>query len=190
MPSRRTIILAACLGLTGLTACVHADLVGLSIAIPAGARVYSMVDSILSYHFVDSTHGNSFELFWVPKQGFEGHNCIGLVPSAATDTAGTFVFAFLGANRGVLKQRSFLDTTYVTGFFLPAGVGSHGTYVYDSAGHLKFTWADGTPTQYFDPRADIQLHGDTIRSRAELSVLADSVHASWSVTWARTGTCQ
>jgi hypothetical protein len=79
----------------------------------------------------------------------------------------------------------------VTGYFLPQIVqGSHGHYVVDSAGHLKLTWANGTATQYFDPTADLQLHGDTLTSLAELSALADSVHASWSVTWARTGFCQ
>ena len=63
--------------------------------------------------------------------------------------------------------------------------GSHGQYVLDSAGHLKLTWADGNATQYFDPTADLELHGDTLTSRAELSAHADSVHASWSVTWVR-----
>jgi hypothetical protein len=190
MASRGTLIFAAVLGLAGPAACVKYEPTGLSIPIPSNARVYTMVDSILSYHYVDSTHGSSAELWWEPQRGFEGFNCIGLVPSSPTDTVGTFVFAFQGRNVGILRERVFLDTTFVTGFFLPSpNLGTHGSYVLDSAGHLKLTWADGTATQYFDPTADIQLHNDTITSRAELSARADSVHASWSVSWARS-TCQ
>ena len=182
------------MGLVMQVACVSSDLAAPTI--PAGAIVYVMNAKylpLLSYRFVDTSSAQYLVQTAVtaPDTGvFLGMNCIGLSPKAFGDTTGTFVFAKVGNNFIALREVKGKppDTTVDTipaSFLPPTTEGTQGSYVVNSAGALTLTWTDGTPTQYFDPSATIILHGDTISSHAELSAKADSVHASWRVSWVR-----
>jgi hypothetical protein len=191
MHTRARLLLTLGAGVCLPAACVTHDSTG--PVIPDNAIVYVMSArslEALQYHFVDTTAGQSLVLDWLtaPPKTFAGANCIGLMPRSATDTVGTFVFVSTGPNIGSLERHLGTTIDTVLGYFLPGQPltqGTHGGYVVDSAGRLKFTWADGTPTQYFDPSADIRLSNDTILSHAELTARADSMHASWHVSWVR-----
>jgi hypothetical protein len=186
--SKSGFALAVCLA---AAACKLGDSTG--VTIPANALSYVMGDSTTSrlivYHFVDTASGANIRDTWLSDRGFGGFNCIGLLPNSPTDTTGKFLFAYVGDNVGEVEETISGTTDTVVKLFGPVqSMGTHGTYVVDSAGHLKLTWADGAQIQYFAPTAAIRLHGDTINSHAELSLLADSVHATWNVTWIR-NTC-
>ncbi len=181
-------------------ACVTNDVTGPDI--PSNAIVYVFgvrTLPLLTYTYVDTSRGLSVHQRWLTDVvfpgttvGYVGVSCIGLVPHASADTFGTFVFQNVGANVGRLQRIEGATTDTVPVSFLP-GVkqGTHGSYSLDTAsGALKLLWADGTPTQYFDPRAAIRLINDSITSRAELSAFADSQHVSWRVTWAHESLCQ
>lgn len=179
--------------LAALGGCLGDTMTGLDL--PAGTAAFQLVvDTVhTSFHLVDtaSTTGARFdyELTWLPQLGFGGTNCIGLLAHSPTDTTGSLYFVSTGSNYGVARRRNnaVTDTTFFGILF--QGQGSRGGYAVNSSGKLVLTWADGSGIQFFDPAADIQLHGDTITSHAELSYLADSVHYSWRMMWVRSA-CQ
>jgi hypothetical protein len=172
-------------------ACKLGDTTG--VIIPANALTFVLGDTttakLIVYKFVDTASGANIKDVWLSDRGFGGFNCIGLLPTTPTDTTGNFLFAYVGENVGEVAETMNGTTDTIVKLFGPVqSMGSHGTYVVDSAGHLKLSWADGVQIQYFAPTAAIRLHGDTINSQVELSQFADSVHASWNVTWIR-NTC-
>ncbi|MFI5279595.1 MAG: hypothetical protein ACHQU1_03790 [Gemmatimonadales bacterium] len=163
---------------------------------PSNAAVYVFNDStlpLLVYNFTDTASGANLHQHWLLDRGFAGAACIGLVPHAAvTDTFGTFLFGYYPPAIGEVKDSNAIngvvDTLLKTFIALPAE-GTHGTYAVDTAtGRVKLNWADGTPSQYFDPSADIRLIRDTLTTHAEISAFGDSIHVTWRVTWAR-GIC-
>lgn len=161
-----------------------------AVIIPPNALTYVMGDTVTAklivYRFVDTASGSNIRDVWLSDRGFGGFNCIGLLPNTPTDTTGKFLFAYVGANVGeVAETLNGITDTVVKQFGPVQAMGTHGTYVVDATGRLKLTWADGAQIQYFDPKATLRLRGDTINSHAELSLLADSVHATWDVTWIR-----
>ncbi len=181
-------VVAAC---AAAGACKLGDIT--RVIIPANALSYVMGDSLtvrlIVYTFVDTASGVRLFDTLLSDRGFGGYNCIGLLPKTPTDTTGNFLFAYVGENVVEVKETlNGVTDTVVKRFGPVQSMGTHGTYVLDAAGHLKLDWADGAQIQYFDPRASIRLHGDTINSHAELSQFADSVHATWDVTWVR-NTC-
>jgi len=157
-----------------------------TLHIPDNAIVYKIDPPSLRYEYVDTTAGRVYLLSWLPAYGFSGVNCIGLIPRTSVDTIGTFVFEAKGANTGrLLRTENGLQDT-ATAYFLPsneAPLGTHGTYAIDSSNRLKLFWADGTPTRYFDPSADLRISGDTIRSYSDLRAFGDSLRVQWTVMW-------
>ena len=155
---------------------------------PSNAAVYVFNDStmpLLVYDFVDTASGANIHQHVLPNRGFAGAICIGLVPHAAvSDTFGTFQFGFYPPAIGevVDSNAGTVDTLLKT--FIPAqNMGTHGSYTVDTAtGRVALTWADGRPSQYFDPTADVRLVRDTLRTHAEISAFADSIHATWRMT--------
>jgi len=178
-------LVAACVS---AAACHLADIT--RVIIPSNALTFVMGDAVTArlvvYRFVDTTSGANIRDTWLADRGFGGFNCIGLLPNSPTDTTGKFLFAYVGDNVGEVEETINGTTDTVIKVFGPVqNMGTNGTYAVDALGHLKLTWADGSQVQYFDPRATIRLHGDTINSHAELSQFADSIHATWDVTWIR-----
>src|SRR5690348_246144 len=79
--------------------------------IPEGSVQFVFDPSKLFYDFYDSTSNNRLRLIYLNDQPYAGTNCIALVPSAATDTVGEFVFASVGQNIGRLlrEDHGFID---------------------------------------------------------------------------------
>lgn len=157
---------------------------------PSNANVYVFsvrTLPLLVYNFTDTASGTRLRQTWLTDRGFAGAACIGLVPHVAvTDTFGTFIFGYSGPNIGEVEESNNGTVDTVLKYFIPVPAeGTHGTWAHDTAsGKVTLSWADGKPTQYFDPTADIRLIRDTLTTHAELSAFADSVHATWRVTWA------
>jgi hypothetical protein len=157
---------------------------------PSNANVYVFsvrTLPLLVYAYVDTASGVNLHQRWLTDRGFAGAACLGLVPhTAVTDTFGTFIFGYTGPNIGEVEEHNNGTIDTVLKYFAPVpSEGTHGSYNLDTtSGRLKLSWADGTPTQYFDPSSDIRLIRDTITTHAELSAFADSIHATWRVTWA------
>jgi hypothetical protein len=185
--ARLAAVLAA--SLAAPVACLTSDVTGPVFPSNANVYVFSVRTlPLLVYSYVDTATGANLRQSWLTDRGFAGAACIGLVPHAAvTDTFGTFIFGFNGPNYGEVQEINAGTTDTVVKSFAPLpDEGTHGNYVVDTtSGQLKLSWADGAQTQYFDPKADIRLIHDTITSHAELSAIADSIHVTWRVTWAR-----
>jgi hypothetical protein len=187
--ARLVAVLAATLAAPA--ACLTSDITNL--VFPSNANVYVFglkTLPLLVYTYVDTATGANLHQSWLTNRGFAGAACIGLVPHAAvTDTFGTFLFGYYPPAIGQVKDSNavtgVVDT--VSKVFIPVPAeGTRGSYAVDTtSGKVTLNWADGTPTQYFDPKADIRLIHDTITSHAELSAFADSIHVTWRVTWAR-----
>lgn len=155
------------------------------VDIPPGSDVFRLDPSLLAYSYVDTSTGLDYRLQWLAGEPFAGHNCIGLLPRSASDTIGTFVFVFSGANQGLLEryQSGVVDTT--VGSLLFGNEGTHGSYALSSTGTLNLIWADGTRSRFFDPSAVIRLSGDTIYSDVDLRFKGDSLRIRWAVRWRR-----
>jgi hypothetical protein len=179
-------------GFAALAGCVGSAMTGPSV--PDGSITYRIDPSSIQYHFTDIrvASGGDLELSWLPLLGFTGDNCVALLPRSATDTVGTFVFAYAGPNTGRIARRRGAITDTVPGYFLPAAgsdQGTHGSYAVGATGLLKLAWADGIQTQYFDPGAVLRLVNDTITATADLRFVADSVRYTWHVSWVREAGC-
>ena len=181
-------------GFAALAGCVTSHVTGPNI--PDGSIVYKIAPLTIQYHYVDvrAVNGGDYELFWLPLAGFTGVNCLGLLPHSAVDTNGTFVFAWAGPNTGSIQRRIGTTIDTVEGKFrtsAPRGPeqGTHGTFAVDATGRLTLLWADGTPSEYFDPSAVIRLSGDTISSSFSVHLFADSLQYSWQVSWIRDTSC-
>lgn len=157
---------------------------------PSNAAVYVFgvkTLPLLVYTRVDTTTGIKLHQRWLTDRGFVGAACLGLVPhTAVTDTFGTFLFGYYPPAVGQVEEiNSGVTDTALKSIQPLTPEGTHGAYAVDTtSGHLKLVWADGTPSQYFDPSADIRLVRDTITIHAELSAFADSVHVTWRMTLA------
>ena len=184
--------LAIPLGLALMVGCATTEPTGLNI--PANAIVYEIAPKKLKYDYVDTTVSSTpYTLHWLSDSTYTGFNCIGLVPRAAPDTTGTFVFVFSGTNTGYIKRLQNGTTDTTSAFFLPPlgfDQGTHGNYALDSSGKLKLFWADGTQSRYFDPAAVIRLHNDTLTSDFSFKASGDSVQFSWQVNWVREPRCE
>jgi len=165
------------------------------IPFPANAIIYQMDASYLTYHLIDTTGGQRYELTWLrptPTTAFVGYNCLGFVPKSAQDTTGNFYFYFAGPNIGRVERLDQGTTDTTTGYFLPpqgSDEGTHGTYATDSGNRLHLTWADGLQSRYFDPTATLRVSADTIWSDANFSYNGDSTHVQWRVAWIQRQTC-
>lgn len=152
--------------------------------------IFQLKPSMLGYFFVDTSRVGSVQLNltlrWLPDTSFTGFNCIGFLPRSDTDTIGDFAFYFIGPNQGLLERTSNGVTDTVVGNFLTGLEGTRGTYAVNSANEVTLFWSDADGlARYFDPVAQLSFIGDTLRSVAEISHKADSIHASWNVTWIR-----
>lgn len=157
-----------------------------SPTIPDGSTIFKLEPALLQYHYVDTSGINNVTLTWLPSQGFVGYNCLAFKPNTPTDTTGTFVFAWNGQNTGRVQRESpgILDT--LQAFFFPptaSPLGTHGTYVTDSSGKVKLTWADGVRSRYFQDAADIRFSGDSVISKVDVKAVGDSIHEQWTVYW-------
>ncbi|MFI5206526.1 MAG: hypothetical protein ACHQX4_00785 [Gemmatimonadales bacterium] len=152
----------------------------------ANVYVFSLRAPPLVYSLVDTATGIRLHQTWLADRGLVGAICIGLVPHAAvTDTFGTFIFGYYDPAIGEVEEtlNGTTDTVLKTLEVIP---GRHGAYAVDTvSGRLTLAWTDGTPSQYFDPSADIRLIRDTITAHAELSAFADSEHVTWRMTLPR-----
>jgi hypothetical protein len=179
---------ATALVVLGLGACKSLEVP--SVQIPDGSIQYVFSPTSLFYDYIDTTAGIKLHLTYLPQQPYAGTNCIALSPNNGTDTVGSFVFAFRGANNGgVLRvDHGSIDTT--TFILLTGQEGNHGSYVLHSNGTLNMTWADWPPhrSRFFVDSAQIRIIGDSIASDVVNEEFADSVHAIWHVRWVR-GTC-
>jgi hypothetical protein len=181
--STRAFLVAACVALPA--ACSLGDN---GPSIPDNAIVYVFSNRTLSsfvYAYTDTASGIKLHQQVIDSLGYAGALCLGLSPHAAvTDTFGTFVFAYNGPNVAeVYESLNGTVDTLVKVFQIP-GMGTHGSYTLDTtSGKLALKWTDGVPSQYFDPSSDLRLLRDTLKIHAELSAFADSIHATWRMTW-------
>ncbi len=186
--TRHRFALALTLAL-GLAACRSTDLeesFPLQEQIPATATaIYRIEPTLIDYRFRDTTAGQDLELRWVhiPQQPYSGYNCVAFSPLSPGDTVGTFVFVARGPNQGYLERTTPVLTDTVAGYFIANGQGSRGSFVLDSQNRLTLTWANGTPSRYFDPSAALRISADSLISDADITQAADSIHATWHVVW-------
>jgi hypothetical protein len=179
------VLLAALLG-------CESSITAPGIDMPAGAVVYQMSPWYLTYHYVDSTAVQPYELEWLPPSvatPWVGLNCLGFVARTPQDTTGTFVFRYSGANTGRVRHTEAGLTDTLIGYFLPPNAqGTHGDYVVESSGLLHLTWADGTQSRYFDPTATLHFSGDTLWSDYVRGT-GSTLHVEWHVAWIRQASC-
>lgn len=163
--------------------------------IPPNAIVYQMDARYLTYHLIDTTGGQRYELTWLrptPTTAFVGYNCLGFVPKSAQDTTGSFYFYYSGPNIGRIERLDQGVTDTTTAYFLPpqgSDQGTRGTYATDSGNLLHLAWANGLQSRYFDPAAVLRISADTIWSDATFSYNGDSTHVQWQVAWIQKETC-
>ena len=187
MTKRARVILAIAVAVGAPAGCLTKDS---SIPVfPSNARVYVFNDStlpLLVYNFIDTASGANVRQHVLVDRGFAGAICLGLIPKmAVTDTFGTFMFAYYPPAIGEVVDSNAGTIDTILKVFIPNQyMGSKGAYAVDTAtGKVKLTWADGTPSQYFDPAADVRLIRDTLTTHAEISAFADSIHATWRMTF-------
>lgn len=154
------------------------------------AIIFQLQPRRIGYFFRDTSSVGSVQLdltlSWLPDTSFTGFNCIGFTPRSATDTIGTFQFYFIGPNQGLLQRIVGTVTDTVVGNFLAGTEGTRGSYAVNSANQVSLFWDDSNgEVRYFDPVAQLTFIGDTLRSVADISHKADSIHATWNVSWIR-----
>jgi hypothetical protein len=159
-----------------------------TINLPAWGSSYVFFFPHLRYFYLDTATENSVLLKWEGSvdnvHTFVGWNCLLFAPTAAGDSTGTFYFVVRGANRGRLHYElagTLQDS--LDAYLLPPSqsIGTTGSFVTHSSGGLLLNWANGTPSRYFDPAANLRFEGDTIFS--DVTINFESGFVTWRAGW-------
>lgn len=156
--------------------------------LPPWASEFVFFHPHLSYLYVDSSPGTDLRLEWSGDTTYSGWNCLLFAPTTAGDSTGEFFWVIRGFNRGRMLRTQFGVEDSLDAFLLPpSGLGTRGTFLASASGAVTLDWADGTPSRYFDPAANIRIEGDTIFSDVTLN-FADGF-VQWRVGWLRVSSC-
>ncbi len=157
--------------------------------IPAHAVLYLFYYPELRYEFVDSTPNNSYRLDWVggSASGFQGYNCVIMIPRAAGDTIGDVMFRVRGANQARLQITNAAGVDSANAFFLAQGFPTRGRFVVTTAGAVSIIWDDGMPSRYFAPEATLRIAQDTLYSDVTHNFTNGFV--TWHVAWVQSTDC-